>query len=87
MSYCLSPIVAAKNAVSAPTPATTVLEKGASAVALGKSAILNPDWATGATEPGYAPRRPPVSLAELRERGLNQTFAEYMKAWKGFVEG
>ena len=31
MSYCRRPIVAAKSAVSAPMPATTVLETGASA--------------------------------------------------------
>jgi hypothetical protein len=31
MSYCRSPIVAAKSAVRAPTPATTVLESGAMA--------------------------------------------------------
>jgi 2,4-dienoyl-CoA reductase-like NADH-dependent reductase (Old Yellow Enzyme family) len=80
------PIVAAGSIWTA-AEAESLLDKGADAVALGKSAILNPDWPKHAAEPGYAPRRPPVTLAELRDRGLNQTFAEYMKGWKGFVEG
>ncbi len=80
------PIVAA-GSVWTRAEADALLARGADAVALGKSAILNPDWATRAADPAWQPKRPPVTLADLRERGLNATFAEYMKNWKGFVDG
>ncbi len=54
---------------------------GADAVALGRSAIANPDW----PEHPDTPRMPPLTLHELHERGLNPVFAEYMRKWKGFV--
>ena len=80
------PIIAA-GSVWTRAEADTLLARGADAVALGKSAILNPDWAKRAADPTWEPKRPPVTIAELRERGLSATFAEYMKAWKGFVTG
>jgi hypothetical protein len=33
----------------------------------------------------WEPRRPPLTVAELTERGLSPKFAEYMRNWKGFV--
>jgi 2,4-dienoyl-CoA reductase-like NADH-dependent reductase (Old Yellow Enzyme family) len=65
--------------------AETVLALGADAVALGRAAIANPDWAFRVSDPDWAPRRPPVTIAELRASGLNQTFAEYMRSFAGFV--
>ncbi len=65
--------------------AEAVLAKGASAVALGRAAIANPDWAARAAEPGWQPRRPPLTKDELRARGLSAPFVEYMRAWRGFV--
>ena len=65
--------------------AEAVLSLGADAVALGRAAIANPDWAHRAGDPDWAPRRPPVTIAELRASGLNQTFAEYMRSFAGFV--
>jgi 2,4-dienoyl-CoA reductase-like NADH-dependent reductase (Old Yellow Enzyme family) len=65
--------------------AEELLAKGASAVAVGRAAIANPDWATRVADPAWEPRRPPLTIAELRERGLNETFAGYMRRWKGFV--
>jgi 2,4-dienoyl-CoA reductase-like NADH-dependent reductase (Old Yellow Enzyme family) len=58
---------------------------GADGIALGRSAIANPDWPLRAREPGWEPRRPPLTPAELAERGLSQTFIQYMRNWKGFV--
>ncbi len=60
------------------------LTLGADAIALGRAAIANPDWPERARS-GAAMKLPPVTLAELRERGLNETFAGYMRKWKGFV--
>jgi hypothetical protein len=36
-------------------------------------------------ETAWEPKRPPVTVDELRERGLSPRFAEYMRAWKNFV--
>jgi 2,4-dienoyl-CoA reductase-like NADH-dependent reductase (Old Yellow Enzyme family) len=65
--------------------ADEMLDRGADGVALGRSAIVNPDWPRLATDPDWHPRRPPVTIAELRERGLGERFAEYMRGWKNFV--
>ncbi|MGO8995669.1 MAG: NADH:flavin oxidoreductase [Polyangiaceae bacterium] len=64
-----------------------LLGMGASAVALGRAAIANPDWPHRIDDATWEPRRPPLTIGELRERGLNATFAEYMRGWKGFVAG
>jgi 2,4-dienoyl-CoA reductase-like NADH-dependent reductase (Old Yellow Enzyme family) len=65
--------------------AEILLDKGASAVAVGRAAIANPDWATLVAKPAWEPRRPPLTVAELCERGLSAQFAAYMRNWKGFV--
>ncbi len=65
--------------------AEALLDIGASAVALGRSAIATPDWPHRAIEATWEPRRPPFTIAELCERGLSAQFAEYMRQWKGFV--
>lgn len=65
--------------------AEVLLDKGADAVAIGRAAIVNPGWAARIADPGWEPRRPPLTVAELRERGLNARFAEDMRRWKNFV--
>ncbi|RYE86573.1 MAG: NADH:flavin oxidoreductase, partial [Myxococcales bacterium] len=66
--------------------ADEVLALGADAVAIGRAAIANPGWASHVAEPGWQPDRPPFSVAELQDRGLNETFANYMRRWPGFVK-
>jgi 2,4-dienoyl-CoA reductase-like NADH-dependent reductase (Old Yellow Enzyme family) len=61
------------------------LARGADAVALGRSGILNPDWPIRARTAGWEPRRPPASVEQLHELGLSRRFAEYMRRWKDFV--
>lgn len=61
------------------------LALGADAVALGRAAIANPDWPQRAHGSALAIRQPPLSVAELNDRGLSLTFANYMRNWKGFV--
>jgi 2,4-dienoyl-CoA reductase-like NADH-dependent reductase (Old Yellow Enzyme family) len=79
------PLLAAGNIWTA-DDAQRVLDLGADAVVLGRSAIANPDWPSRvAANPSWEPRRPPLSPAELAERGLNPTFIDYMRNWKGFV--
>ena len=65
--------------------ADELLARGADGIALGRAAIVNPDWPLRAPDPAWHPKRPPVSIAELRERGLSHAFAEYMRGWKNFV--
>ena len=65
--------------------AEAALEEGATVVAVGRAAIANPCWATRAASPEWQPRRPPLTVAELRERGLSERFANYMRDWPGFV--
>jgi 2,4-dienoyl-CoA reductase-like NADH-dependent reductase (Old Yellow Enzyme family) len=67
------------------TEADDMLERAADGVALGRSAIVNRDWALRAREHGWEPKRPPVTIEELRASGLGPRFAEYMRKWKGFV--
>jgi 2,4-dienoyl-CoA reductase-like NADH-dependent reductase (Old Yellow Enzyme family) len=65
--------------------ATAAMARGADLIALGRSAIINPDWPIDAANPGWEPRRPPVTIVELGERAVSQHFAGYLRRWKGFV--
>jgi len=59
-----------------------VLALGADVIALGRSAILNPEW------PRLADaeiRRPPMTRADLAARGVSKTFQDYLTNWKNFV--
>lgn len=78
------PIVAAGK-VWTRADADALLDKGADAVAVARSAIANPDWAARVRDAAWEPRRPPLTLKELEERGLSPVFARYMDRWKGFV--
>jgi 2,4-dienoyl-CoA reductase-like NADH-dependent reductase (Old Yellow Enzyme family) len=56
-------------------------------VALGRAAIVNPEWPREATDPAWTPRRPPLSPEELIQRDLSPGFVDYMRRWRGFVAG
>lgn len=81
----LPPIITAGNVWTC-EDAQQVMNMGADLVAVARSAIGNPDWAKGLTDPTYRPRRPPYSPAHLRKCGLNDTFIHYMRNWQGFVK-
>jgi 2,4-dienoyl-CoA reductase-like NADH-dependent reductase (Old Yellow Enzyme family) len=65
--------------------AEALLEKGADAVAIGRAAIANPDWPERVGDAAWTPRWPPLTRAELQERGVSERFAVYLRNWKGFV--
>ncbi len=60
-------------------------ERGTDVIALGRAAILNPDWPRHLHEPGWEPLRPPVTRAQLAERAVSPVFATYLTRWRGFV--
>jgi 2,4-dienoyl-CoA reductase-like NADH-dependent reductase (Old Yellow Enzyme family) len=75
----------AAGAIWTRAEAEQVLAKGADAVVLGRSAIINGDWPLRARDPAWEPRRPPVTIAELQASGLSPVFAEHMRRFKNFV--
>lgn len=62
--------------------AEALLAVGADGLALGRSAIANPDWPQRILEPAWQPRRPPMTPDELRQRGLSDSFVNYMRRFK-----
>jgi 2,4-dienoyl-CoA reductase-like NADH-dependent reductase (Old Yellow Enzyme family) len=66
--------------------AERVIALGADGIALGRSAIVNRDWPQRVRDGAWQPRRPPVTLDDLRAEGLSEAFAGYMRSWKGFVQ-
>ena len=79
-------LVAAGN-IWTPAEAQEVIGLGADGVALGRSAILNPDWARRAAQPGWEPLRLPVTAAQLAERGCSPVFVDYLRKRPNFVSG
>lgn len=60
--------------------AEAALARGADVVAIGRAAVLNPDWPR--TD---GVKRPPASRAELLDAAVSPRFAEYLSRWKNFV--
>jgi 2,4-dienoyl-CoA reductase-like NADH-dependent reductase (Old Yellow Enzyme family) len=61
------------------------LAHGADLVALGRSAILNPDWPRQALMPSWEPLRPPVSRATLEKLAISPGFALQLRNFRGLV--
>lgn len=62
--------------------AAQLLERGADGIALGRCAIANPDWPKRIMDSAWEPRRPPLLPEELRERGISDSFANYLRRFK-----
>jgi 2,4-dienoyl-CoA reductase-like NADH-dependent reductase (Old Yellow Enzyme family) len=77
--------ILAAGAIWTRAEAEQLIARGADAVVLGRSAIINADWPLRAADPRWEPRRPPVTMDELRASGLSPAFAEYMRRFKDFV--
>jgi 2,4-dienoyl-CoA reductase-like NADH-dependent reductase (Old Yellow Enzyme family) len=78
------PLVAA-GAIWTPAEAAATLARGAAAVALGRSAIVNPEWPRHAREAGWEPRRPPLTAAELAALDVSPRFVAYLRRFKNLV--
>ena len=77
--------IIAAGGIWTPAEAAVLFERGADAIALGRAAILDPDWPVRARAPGFEPIRPPATRAHLLELGVSPVFAQYLARWKGFV--
>ena len=55
------------------------------AVALGHAAIANPDWPNRAKKPGFTPKRPPLTPAELIDRGVAELTVMRDRAMREWV--
>lgn len=64
--------------------ADATLAHGADVVALGRSAIVNPDW-PGMVRDGIEIVRPPVTRAALGAQAVSPSFVEYLTKWKNFI--
>ncbi len=68
--------------------ARDVLAAGFDFPVLGRAAILHHDFPKRvAADANFASVATPVSEAYLRDEGLGPAFVNYMRTWKGFVEG
>jgi 2,4-dienoyl-CoA reductase-like NADH-dependent reductase (Old Yellow Enzyme family) len=72
--------VIAAGAMWTHADAEAAMAKGADMVAIGRAAIVNPDWPR---TDGLA--RTPVTRAQLAEVAVSPTFASYLTHWKNFV--
>jgi 2,4-dienoyl-CoA reductase-like NADH-dependent reductase (Old Yellow Enzyme family) len=65
--------------------AEALLAMGADAIALGRSAIANPEWPLRIVDAAWEPKLAPLTVAELIERGASPKFAGYLRRFRGFV--
>jgi 2,4-dienoyl-CoA reductase-like NADH-dependent reductase (Old Yellow Enzyme family) len=65
--------------------ADAALALGADLIAIGRAAIVEPDWPRRIADPDWQPRRPPLTRAELLDRAISPAFATYLTRWKNFV--
>lgn len=65
--------------------AEQVIKLGADFVALGRSAIANPDWPRLVHDPAWQPLRPPHDPRDLESKAVSPPFVTYLRRWKGFV--
>ena len=62
------------------------LARGADAVALGRAAILNPDWPRRIVDPAFAPERGPLTPEALRSLTISDAFVHYLRRFQGIVQ-
>jgi 2,4-dienoyl-CoA reductase-like NADH-dependent reductase (Old Yellow Enzyme family) len=67
--------------------AERALDLGADVIALGRSAIVNPDWPRRISDPNWQPVRPPATPEQLREWGLNDHYIDRLRRRPDFVKG
>jgi 2,4-dienoyl-CoA reductase-like NADH-dependent reductase (Old Yellow Enzyme family) len=61
-----------------PADVQRVLDAGVDVAVLGRVAILHHDYPQRMNDPGFTPRRAPVSREVLAAEGLSEPFIDYM---------
>lgn len=64
---------------------TALMGQGADVVAVGRAAILDPDWIQHVVIEGRAPIRGPLTPTELAAVDVSPTFATYLRRFPGLV--
>jgi 2,4-dienoyl-CoA reductase-like NADH-dependent reductase (Old Yellow Enzyme family) len=78
----------AAGKVMSAADARFLLEKGCDFAVVGRAAILRHDFPRRvAADADYASPTLPVTAQHLTDEGLGPAFLDYMRTWKGFVEG
>lgn len=67
--------------------AEQALSLGADFVAIGKAAIGHANWPSLIKDSNAQPLQPPYTVEHLQKQDLGPAFIDYMKRWKGFVNG
>ncbi|MEQ1504205.1 MAG: NADH:flavin oxidoreductase [Myxococcota bacterium] len=62
-----------------------VLELGADGVAVGRAAIVDPDWPTRVVRDHLDPIRPPRTADQLHQAAVSPRFVEYLRRFKTLV--
>ncbi|MCB0979694.1 MAG: NADH:flavin oxidoreductase [Acidimicrobiaceae bacterium] len=71
-----------------PADVQEVLDRGVDIAVLGRVAILHHDYPRLLANPGFEPRRPPVTPEVLAGEGVSPAFVEYLSSnFRGFVAG
>ena len=65
--------------------AQQVLDLGADVIALGRAAILNPNWPKDIVDPNWQPQRLPTTAAYLATVGLQPVFINRLRPRPGFM--
>ncbi|MCB9559903.1 MAG: NADH:flavin oxidoreductase [Kofleriaceae bacterium] len=61
------------------------LERGADLIAVGRAAIVDPDWPRHVAFGSDEPRRPPLTRDELRAVDVGEKFVTYLQNFRGMV--
>jgi 2,4-dienoyl-CoA reductase-like NADH-dependent reductase (Old Yellow Enzyme family) len=65
--------------------ATTLMERGADIVSVGRAAIVDPDWPTHVVLEGNDPVRGPLTIEQLQEVDVSEGFVQYLRRFPGVV--
>ncbi len=67
--------------------AQRVLDAGADVAAVGRYAIIHPDWPLASQDPGFTPTPQPWELGDLRAVDVGEDLLHYLGKFPGFVVG
>ncbi|MBK9071021.1 MAG: NADH:flavin oxidoreductase [Myxococcales bacterium] len=63
-----------------------LVDQGATAVAIGRAAILNPAWPNVVAARGEAPTRPPYPRSKIADIAVSEVFADYLGRFPGLLD-